>query len=128
MSNLYGRYRFLRMRFGISSAPEIFQHAMHKVVESLEGIAIITEDILVWGQTKEEHDKNLENVLQQCRKQNLKLNSKKCCFFQDTVLAHMLTCDGLSSDPERLNDIIQVQAPSNKKELQTFLGMVNFVS
>lgn len=130
MSTPYGRYRFLRMPFGISSAPEVFQRAMHKVMEGLEGVAVVMDDILVWGRTKEEHDQNLENVLQRCQKHNLKLNRKKCRFLQDTVryLGHVLTRDGLSLDPDRLHDILQVQAPSNKKELQTFLGMVNFVS
>lgn len=103
---------------------------MHKVMEGLEGIAVVMDDILVWGRTKEEHDRNLENVLQRCRLHNLKLNRKKCRFLQDTVryLVHVLTRDGLSLDPDRLHDILQVKAPSDKKELQTFLGMVNFVS
>ncbi|XP_077497902.1 uncharacterized protein LOC144108574 [Amblyomma americanum] len=43
-------------------------------------------------------------------------------------LGHVLTRDGLSLDPGRLEDIFHVQAPCNRKELQTFLGMVNFVS
>lgn len=51
-------------------------------------------------------------------------------FFQTAVkyLGHVLTRDGLSLDPGRLEDILQVQAPHNRKELQTFLGIANFVS
>ncbi|KAK8782784.1 hypothetical protein V5799_015874 [Amblyomma americanum] len=130
MSTPYGRYRFLRMPFGISSAPEIFQRAMHKVLEGLTGTAVVMDDILVWGRTKEEHDANLVNVLTRCQEHNLKLNKTKCNFLQESVkyLGHVLTRDGLSLDPGRLEDIFHVQAPCNRKELQTFLGMVNFVS
>lgn len=130
MCTPYGRYRFLRMPFGISSAPEIFQRAMHRVLEGLEGVAVVMDDILVWGRSREQHDANLEHVLRRCREYKLKLNRKKCRFLQESVryLGHILTRDGLSLDPQRLEDILQVQTPSNQKELQTFLGMVNFVS
>ncbi|XP_075738789.1 uncharacterized protein K02A2.6 isoform X3 [Rhipicephalus microplus] len=127
MCTPYGRYRFLRMPFGISSAPEIFQRAMHRVLEGLEGVAVVMDDILVWGRSREQHDANLEHVLRRCREYKLKLNRKKCRFLQESVryLGHILTRDGLSLDPQRLEDILQVQTPSNQKELQTFLGMVS---
>lgn len=130
MSTPFGRYRFLRMPFGIASAPEIFQRAMHKVMEGLEGTSVVMDDILVWGRSKEEHDRNLVNVLNRCREYNLKLNRAKCHFLQKSVkyLGHVLTPEGLGLDQKRVTDILQVPPPVNKKELQTFLGMVTFVS
>ena len=75
----YGRYRYLRMPFGISSAPEEFQHRMHLIVEGLPGVAVIADDILVYGCGSEyiaDHDANLRRLLQRARENNLKLNKK----------------------------------------------------
>lgn len=52
MSTPYGCYRFKRLLFGISTAPEIFQHVMHDVISGLPGTAVFIEDILVWGRTQ----------------------------------------------------------------------------
>lgn len=52
MSTPYGRYQFLRMPFGIASASEIFQAAMHRMLEGLPCVVVIMDDILLWGRTK----------------------------------------------------------------------------
>ena len=70
LGTLFGRYKWLRMHFGISSAPEEFQHRHHEVLENLNGVEVIADDILVYGrgETYEEaladRDKNLEALLQ----------------------------------------------------------------
>lgn len=95
------------MPFGISSAPEIFQRAMHRVLEGLPGVAVVMGDILVRGRIKGERDINLENALRRCREFKLKLNRKKCRSLQESVwyLGHVLTRDELSLDPQRLEDV-----------------------
>ena len=73
----FGRYRYLRMPFGISSAPEEFQHRMHLIVEGLPGVAVIADDILVYGcgaNYQADHDANLQRLLQRARDCNLKRN------------------------------------------------------
>ena len=66
----FGRYRYLRMPFGISSAPEEYQRRMHDVVQGLPGVEVIADDILVYGKgrIKEEyvkdHDNNLTKLLE----------------------------------------------------------------
>lgn len=129
MSTPYGRYRFIRMPFGIASAPEIFQAAMHRLLEGLSGVAVVMDDILVWGTTKEEHDNNLTGVLARCREHNLRLNSQKCVFLQEQVryLGHVFTTQGLSLGPDRVQAILDMPAPSNSKELKVFLGTMNYV-
>ena len=79
----FGRYRYLRMPFGISSAPEVYQRRMHDIIQGLPGVEVIADDILVYGKgsTKEEyiqdHDHNLTKLLERARAVNLKLNKKK---------------------------------------------------
>lgn len=129
MSTPYGRYRFLRMPFGISSAPEIFQAAMHRLLDGLPGVAVVMDDILVWGKTRDEHDCHLTLLLTRCREHNLRLNLKKCTFLQTEVryLGHILTTQGLRIDPERVQAILEIPEPKTSKQLQVFLGTVNFV-
>ncbi|XP_049275894.1 uncharacterized protein LOC125760177 [Rhipicephalus sanguineus] len=118
MSTPYGRYRFLRMPFGIASAPEIFQAAMHRILEGLPCVVVIMDDILLWGRTKEEHDHNLSLLLLRCRENNLKLNLKKCTFLQPEVryLGHILSTEGLRLDPGRVKDILEMEEPKNSSQ------------
>ena len=66
----FGRYRYLRMPFGISSAPEEFQRRMHAVQQGLRGVEVIADGILVFGcgdseeECQRDHDTNLQMLLQ----------------------------------------------------------------
>ena len=68
----FGRYRWKRLPFGISSAPEVFQWKMHEVIEGLRGIEVVADDFIVVGfgdteeQWVEDHDANLEAFLKRC--------------------------------------------------------------
>jgi len=78
----FGRYRWRRMPFGISSAPEVFQRRMREVVEGLKGVKVVADDLVVvgFGDTEDEardHDQNLEATLQRCVERNLRLNDRK---------------------------------------------------
>lgn len=59
-----GRFCFKRLPFGITSAPEIFQLLMSTLLQGLEGTGVVMDDILVFGSSKEEHDRRLDAVLQ----------------------------------------------------------------
>lgn len=53
-----GRYRFLRVPFGILSAPEVLQRAVAQMIEDLDGVVNIVDDLLEWGDSKEVHDQS----------------------------------------------------------------------
>ena len=76
----FGRYRYLRMPFGISSANKIWQRSMEEEFGDIKGAEIIVDDLVVWGGgggwNDEEHDKRLEQVLERALKSGLKLNQK----------------------------------------------------
>ena len=55
----FGRYRFLRLPFGISLAPEMYHKAVHMKFEHIEGIDTSMDDIIVYGSTLEEHNECL---------------------------------------------------------------------
>jgi hypothetical protein len=73
----FGRYRYLRMPFGICSAPEVFHRTITEGFADIPGVFTYVDDILISGATKEEHDERLERVLERCRRLNLKLNLSK---------------------------------------------------
>ena len=89
--------------FGISSAPEEFQHRMHEVCQGLDGVAVIADDILVYGcgDTEDEymkdHDVNLKTLLKRARETNLMLNRKKLklCLSEVVYMGHRLTAKGV---------------------------------
>ena len=106
----FGRYRYLRMPFGISLAPKEFEHRLHEQLSGLDRVEILRDDILVagYGDTQEEaednHDQNLRKLLDRARKVNLKLNSKKMNLKKQQVkfMGHVITKDGLKPDPDKV--------------------------
>ena len=81
----YGRYRYLRLPFGVKSAPEVMHKAISQMFDSIEGVECYIDDILVWGRDQAEHDERLRKVLQKCREEKLTLNKDKCKISQPTV-------------------------------------------
>ncbi len=72
-----GRYRFLRLPYGILSAPEVYHKTIHMIFEHLPGVETMMDDIIVWGSNRQEHDARLRQVLELIRQSNLKLNKEK---------------------------------------------------
>ena len=75
-----GRFRYLRIPFGISSPPEVYSLAIRSMFEGVKNVATSMDDIIVWGKDKREHDEALEKVLKIAKDNNLKLNEEKCGF------------------------------------------------
>ena len=88
------------------------------------------DDIVVWGQTREEHDARLKKVLEIIKNSGLKLNDKKCmfCVNELTYLGEKLTSKGLNSDPQKVAGIEDMPIPDCKLALQRALGMVNYLA
>lgn len=51
-----GLYQYTRLMFGVSSAPDIYQHVIQQVLQGCRGIRNISDDIIVFGKTRDEHD------------------------------------------------------------------------
>ncbi|XP_025089823.1 uncharacterized protein LOC112561503 [Pomacea canaliculata] len=73
-----GRYFFRRLPFGISSAPEIFQRTMETILKDVPNIICYFDDILVYSENEQAHEKHLERVMKTLASANLKLNYEKC--------------------------------------------------
>lgn len=124
-----GRYRFLRLPFGINAAPEIFHAEMTKRFSDLEGVKVMMDDLLIYGSTKQEHNDRLERVLQRALEIGIKFNKEKSNISQHEVkyLGHIFSKDGVKVDPTKVQAINQMPPPTNLTELQRFMGMVNYL-
>ena len=125
-----GRFCFNRLPFGITSAPEFYQKRMSHILSGLPGVVCMIDDILVFGQSQQEHDQRLESVLQRLTKAGITLNSGKCEFSKRSVkfLGHVIDEAGIHPDPGKIQAIQKLQAPTNVAELRRFLGMVTYLS
>ena len=123
------------MSFGVSLASEEFQRRIDIALEGLSGQKAIADNILVFeaGDTDEEaledHDRNLREVFNRCRKKGIKLNSEKMQLRQKKVsyMDHIISSEGLGADPNKLKAIIEMPPPSDMAGVQRVLGMVNYV-
>ncbi|KAK3738629.1 hypothetical protein RRG08_006727 [Elysia crispata] len=125
----FGRFCMNRLPFGISSAPEIFQRRMSKILHDMEGVICHMDDILIHATTQKIHDERVRAVLQRLRESGLTLN-EKCEFSSSsmTFLGHVIDEKGIRADPSKVEGIVNFPEPSNVTELQRFLGMINQLS
>ncbi|KAJ8031349.1 hypothetical protein HOLleu_28054 [Holothuria leucospilota] len=126
----FGRYKFLRLPFGLHSSSEVFHRTMCELMEGMEGCHIYLDDILVWGKSKEEHNVRLEMVLKRAKENNLKFNKSKCKIGVTEVkyLGQVLNEEGVKPDVSKIEAIEKMKSPTCKKELQRFIGMIQYLS
>jgi hypothetical protein len=123
-------YSYTRLPFGLCISGAEFQKAMDKVLGNLteEFVTIYVDDILITSPTLEEHYDHIHQVLTKFRLHNVTVNIEKCQFFRHevTFLGHIISNKGIKMDENKIRTVQEFRAPSNKKELQSFLGFLNF--
>ena len=125
----WGKYRWLRLPFGLKIASDVFQERLDRVLRLLKGVHGIADDILTHGETEIQHDGKLLTLLETARMNNLLLNPDKIQFKSTDYkfFGHRLTPEGLKSDLEKVKAIVQMPPPQSIQSLQSFNGMVNYL-
>ena len=125
-----GRFRWLRLPFGIKCSPEIYQRIMDQMLEGIDGAFVIIDDILIAGRNIEHHDQILKSVIARATEYNLKLNYDKCYVRQSSVpyMGHLITAQGLQPDPDKVKAIIGMPQPKDKEGVKRFLGIVQYLA
>jgi hypothetical protein len=92
-------------------------------------IQIYLDDLTVYSKNQQDHFDHLKKVFLHCRKFGMSLNPSKSIFgvTQGKLLGHIVSDSGINIDPERVTAILNLQAPTSKKEIQSFMGRINFV-
>ena len=126
----FGRYRWLRLPFGLNVSSEIFQKRLLDAFADLRGIVCIADDVVIHGKTQQDHDANLRNFLQRCKELGVRLNKDKTksSVSEIVFMGHRITANGVQIDPEKVKAVTNLGEPSNVEELRRLLGMVNYVS
>ncbi|KAK7889395.1 hypothetical protein WMY93_024955 [Mugilogobius chulae] len=125
-----GLFRFCRVPYGLASAPSAFQKMMADILKDVPGVQNYLDDLIVYGKTQNEHDRNLDSVLCKLKDAGLVLNDKKCHFRKPCLrfLGHIITADGILPDKEHIDAVTNAPPPSDAATLRSFLGLVSWYS
>ena len=126
----YGHYEFLVMPFGLTNAPAAFMDLMNRVFQPYldRFVIVFIDDILVYSGSSEEHSEHLRIVLQTLRERQLYAKLSKCQFWLDRVafLGHVISAEGVSVDPQKIEAVVNWKPPKNVSEVRSFLGLAGF--
>ena len=129
-STPYGHYEFARMPFGLKNAPATFQRLMDNLLHGLQGndLFVYLDDIVIYANSIKEHDRKFKLLADRLRQANLKLQIDKCDFLKRKVsyLGHILSKDGLSPDPKKIEAVKNFPVPKNIKNIRQFLGLAGY--
>ena len=83
---------------------EVFHKTVQQIFDNIDGVKVYIDDLLIWGENKEQHDERLFQVLDRAKQVNLTLNLNKCEFrvLKITYLGEVLSEDGVQPDPEKI--------------------------
>jgi hypothetical protein len=118
------------MPFGPCNAPATFERLMETVLRGLtyDLCLVYLDDVIVIGHTFPDHLFNLRKVFHRFREARLKLSPEKCQLLQKEVqfLGHIVSPEGITTDPEKLKAVREWPTPRNKHEIGSFLGLCTY--
>lgn len=125
-----GLFRYKRLMFGISCAPELFQKTLERILLPCQGVVNFIDDIVVFGKDDIEHRTRLNHVLSVLKSSGVLLNDKKCIFNVSRInfLGHELSSLGVKPLDSYVRVIDTFRPPNTIEEVQSFLGLVNYVN
>ena len=125
-----GRFQWTRLPMGSIIAQDVFQRKLDVTFLSVPGVTGIADDMTIYGKTNQEHDGNLLNFLEVCRKNNLTLNPDKMQFRLPKVsfFGHTWSDKGLSADPKKIEAVKRMELPQDVEPMRSFLRLINYLN
>lgn len=124
------KYEYNRLPMGITIAPSSFQRNVNLIMNGLteEQTLLFLDDILVKGKNIKDHDKNLRMTLDKLKSHGVKVNTKKCILFAESLifLGHRITPHGIFPDDRKIQSVINWPTPKTVKQVQKFIGLVMY--
>ncbi len=125
-----GLFEFTKMPFGLCNAPATFQRLMDLILAGLQWTSCLVylDDVIIVGKTFEEHLHNLRAVFDRLREAGLKLKPTKCALCRQEVnfLGHIVSADGVATDPAKTEKVETWPIPTSRREVQQFVGLANY--
>jgi transposase InsO family protein len=126
----FGSFKYRVMPFGLTNGPATYQHFMNDVLfDCLDKfVSAYLDDILIYSENLEEHQRHVREVLERLRKAGLQVDIEKCEFHvtETKYLGLIIGQDGIRMDPEKIRVINEWDEPKTVKQVQAFLGLCNF--
>ena len=128
ISTPFGLFEFVRMPFGLRNAAQSFQRFMDQVLRGLDFCYIYIDDLLVASASPDQHMEHLRLVFERLRHYGMIINPQKCKFGVASVefLGHLVDSTGIHPLQDKVQAIRDFPQPTTKRQLRTFLGLVNF--
>ena len=125
-----GFHEYNRMPFGLSNSPATYQRLMEECLGdyNMTICVIYLDDLIVFADSFQEHLYRLDLVLTRLAQCNLKLSPQKCIFIQEKIgfLGHIVSGDGIETDPEKIKKIKNWPSPKDTDELRSFLAFAGY--
>nr|KYP64516.1 Transposon Ty3-G Gag-Pol polyprotein [Cajanus cajan] len=125
-------YYYHVMPFGLKNAGATYQRLMDKVFTDQIGrnLEVYVDDMVVKTKSSTDHVRDLEKILQQVKKFNMRLNPEKCVFGVQggKFLGFMITCRGIEANPDKCQALLNMRSPQNHKEMQRLTGRLASLS
>ena len=120
------------MPFGATVAGNVFQRKLDECFGKLKQVVIIADDIVVVGYKPDHSDQDqvFTSLLQTAQKCNIKLNYDKLQYKKDKVdfFGETYTTSSHKPTKSKVSAITAISSLTNKKQVQSFLGMINYLS
>ena len=130
LNSPFGRYHFLHLPFGLVCSQDIFQKKVDQSLEECPGCIGIADDITAHGCTEAEHDAHLHNLMQVAHKYGVVFNPQKMHVKAPAInfFGYLYDANGVHPDPEKVDAVHALPAPTNVTKLQEFLGILTYLS
>ena len=118
-----GIFQYLRLNMGTSASSEIFQKIIEQTLGGLKGCLNLSDDIIVFSMTQQEHDDNLNKVLKRLSDSGLTITKRKCKFNKTQIdfFGMRFSAAGISIQDDKLSALINATNPNTPSEVHSFL-------
>jgi hypothetical protein len=127
-----GLYEWTVLPLGGTNGPATHQRRMYQALREHIGVIchIYIDDIIIWSQDIEEHERNIRTVLQALRDNHLVCSSKKTKLFATRLefLGHIVSSEGIQADPGKVEKLANWPTPKNSTEVRAFLGLLRYIA
>ena len=123
-----GNYEFIRMPFEIKNSGATLVRGLRMLISDLENVDSYIDDLIVYTEDWDTHIRVLDELMNQLQQANLTAPPTRCVFGAKSVefLDHQVGFDWITVIDDNFEKIRMAQQPTTKKEVRSFLGLVNY--
>ena len=125
----WGKYEYQKLPMGLCNSPDIFQEKMNELFTGFEYVRTYIDDLLIISNGSfEDHLQKVDKVLSKLKSAGFKVNAEKSFFARSSLeyLGFKITREGIMPLPDKVQAIKNIAPPTTKKQLRSFIGLINY--